>query len=596
MLTMQLTYNIKAFWLFMILFSFALQVVANSEVNLNTLSTDELLQLADKKRSSDYILANEIINRLDKIQSSLSASQSAYLIYLKAYRHSFQSEYDQAISLLNRLQNNSDISIKYRSIGMLINLYANSQDWQSGILQITKLIALTPQITNKELVQTSNISIAIFYNQLAQYQHALDYLDKIKLIKDGNIRDKCIINQQALLARLRLLLSKTNVVKGDAIILHRDIKQGISVCQTADAKLFINIMYTYQAELYLADKQPQKVINALLPRLNDIKSVQYPILVTLTYNLLAQAYWQLRDIVNTEKYATLALRNDVTSTDSFQTVTTKHLLYQLAEHKGNYKKAFELHKEYSVAKQKVNDEEQAKELAFQLASQKDFANKTEIKTLTRANDILTNEQSLSEQQQENSLLLLLLLLTVVGLGVTWSYKSWLSQQKLKQLTEFDDLTQVHSRRHFISLSQQAINQCQIAQHPLTCLVFDLDQFKKINDNFGHHTGDSVLKAVANTCKQVCRPTDILGRLGGEEFAIILPNCEQLMGEDLANECRENIAQIEYEKFGLIEPITASFGITSVDASGFELNKLLADADDAMYSAKQHGRNCVQAYK
>ncbi|QBG34259.1 tetratricopeptide repeat-containing diguanylate cyclase [Litorilituus sediminis] len=594
---MQLIYNIKAFWLLLILFSFALQVVASNEINLNTLSTDELLQLADEKRSSDYILASKIIDRLDKIPSSLSDNQSAYLAYLKAYRHSFQSEYDQAISLLNSLQNNnSDISIKYRSIGMLINLYANRQDWHNGILQITKLISLTPQIKNKELVQASNISVAIFYNQLAQYQHALDYLDKIKSIIDGNLRDKCIISQQRLLAKLRLLLNEYEVIKSDANLLHQDIKKGLSVCQTAEAKLFINILHTYQAELYLTDKQPEKVITALLPRLNDIKSVQYPILVTLTYNLLAQAYWQLGDTTNTEKYAHLALENDVTSTDSFQTVTTKHLLYQLAEHKGDYKKAFELHKEYSLAKQKVNDEEQAKELAFQLASQKDFANKTEIKTLTRANDILTNEQSLSEQQQENSLLLLVLLLTVVGLGVTWGYKTWLSQQKLKQLTECDDLTQVHSRRHFIALAQQTINQCQVEKKPLTCLVFDLDRFKKINDNFGHHTGDAVLKEVANTCKQVCRPTDILGRLGGEEFAIILPNCELLMGEDLANKCREKIAQINYDNLGLIEPITASFGITCVDVSGFELNKLLADADDAMYSAKQHGRNCVQSYK
>ena len=155
---------------------------------------------------------------------------------------------------------------------------------------------------------------------------------------------------------------------------------------------------------------------------------------------------------------------------------------------------------------------------------------------------------------------------------------------------------MHSRRHFIALAQQIINQCQIEKKPLTCLVFDLDRFKKINDNFGHHTGDAVLKEVANTCKQVCRPTDILGRLGGEEFAIILPYCELLMGEDLANKCREKIAQINYKKLGLIEPITASFGVTSVDVSGFELNKLLADADDAMYSAKQHGRNCVQSYK
>ena len=95
------------------------------------------------------------------------------------------------------------------------------------------------------------------------------------------------------------------MINSEAIILHQEIEQGISVCQTADDNLFINILHTYQAELYLTDKQPQKVITALLPRLNNVKSVQYPILVTLTYNLLAQAYWQLVILLTQKNMQTL---------------------------------------------------------------------------------------------------------------------------------------------------------------------------------------------------------------------------------------------------------------------------------------------------
>ncbi len=584
--------------LFYLIFVISYSALADSSKspaeNWQSLSISEMLELADEVRSSNSELSNKIINHLQ--QQKLNDQQQSKLTYLQAYQFTFLSDYDSAITLLNQLTSSAiNTDLKLRSYYTLLNLYTAMQNWQAGIEQLTHSVELSQHVNNKDYIIAYYLSAANFYNQLGQYQLALDSISGLKS-QNTSARNLCIITLHQLQAELRIYLSSDEKNNPTASHLATQIPRGVEICKTAKANMLTNIIRTYQAELALSKKDTKQAISSLLPFLEEILKTQYPVLITLSYNLLAQAYWQQGDISNSEKYALLALENSELVSETQQTVATFKLLFQLAEHNGNYKKAFELHKEYSLAKQKVNDEEQAKELAFQLASQKDFANKTEIKTLTRANDILTNEQSLNEQQQENSLLLLLLLLTVVGLGVTWGYKTWLSQQKLKQLTEFDDLTQAHSRRHFIALAQQIINQCQIERKPLTCLVFDLDRFKKINDNFGHHTGDAVLKEVANTCKQVCRPTDILGRLGGEEFAIILPYCELLMGEDLANRCREKIAQIDYKKLGLIEPITASFGITCTDVSGFELNKLLADADDAMYSAKQHGRNCVQAYK
>lgn len=127
------------------------------------------------------------------------------------------------------------------------------------------------------------------------------------------------------------------------------------------------------------------------------------------------------------------------------------------------------------------------------------------------------------------------------------------------------------------------------------ILFDLDHFKQINDKFGHATGDWVLQQVVRTCRNFMRLDDVFGRLGGEEFAILLPGCHADKALMLAEICRDSIEEINTKPSSYEFRLTASFGVTSSDNSGFELKQLLADADKAMYKAKQSGRNQVHFF-
>ncbi|PZQ27031.1 MAG: GGDEF domain-containing protein, partial [Stenotrophomonas acidaminiphila] len=123
----------------------------------------------------------------------------------------------------------------------------------------------------------------------------------------------------------------------------------------------------------------------------------------------------------------------------------------------------------------------------------------------------------------------------------------------------------------------------------------LDHFKNINDRFGHGTGDWALKEVAEASKGFCRRIDVLGRLGGEEFAILMYGCDLRAASRVAEDCRVRLAQIETRETGHVFAITGSFGVTSTQQSGYSLAKLLSQADKQLYRAKHAGRNRVCIY-
>ncbi|MBU2893810.1 diguanylate cyclase [Colwellia sp. D2M02] len=563
--------------------SYATQGVSEN----NLLNIDSMLIEADKLRSHAPALGQEIITKLENNITKLSESQRHHLTYLSASKSIYQGNYlEGEKKFLALLTSNTSELIKFRANYSLINLYTLQQRWQEGLQQVAKVLTTRKSIEGDEHFKLALVSVIAFYNQIEQYQLALDYSEQL-LHNISEKRTHCIVNQLVLLAKLETqkLSIKSN-----------ELTKGIEVCQQANEPIFTGIIRSYQARLHLNEKNADDAINALLPHLNAVKSTHYKVLISLTYNLLAQAYHLKSDIDKTKEYALLAEDVGGGLTKNKEIAATYKLLFQIAEQEGNFEQALYFHKKYSQATQKHLDEVQAKQIAFQLAKHNDYANKQRIEQQNQQIDLLSVQHLLTKKQAENSLLLIMLLIVFLMALALWAYKSWLVQQRLKQLTEYDSLTKVHSRGHFIQLAKSSLKHCQKTEQPLTCVLFDLDNFKRINDNYGHAIGDKTLKEVARVCRKIGRQNDILGRLGGEEFAYILPGCSVIIAEDIAQRCRLSIQQIDYKALGLNDPITASFGISDVAISGFELTDLLGDADSAMYASKEHGRNCVNTFR
>ncbi len=169
----------------------------------------------------------------------------------------------------------------------------------------------------------------------------------------------------------------------------------------------------------------------------------------------------------------------------------------------------------------------------------------------------------------------------------------MDELELRLLSTTDSLTGALSRRAF---KEQAHHSTALAlrhQHELSCIAFDLDHFKSINDTYGHAVGDEVLAAVVKTCKAELRETDLLGRLGGEEFAVLLPHTSRSAAFEVAEKLRGTIEQLSFGPEGKCFRVSASFGVSSMGAATRDVDTLLKHADDAVYTAKAAGRNrCV----
>lgn len=173
-----------------------------------------------------------------------------------------------------------------------------------------------------------------------------------------------------------------------------------------------------------------------------------------------------------------------------------------------------------------------------------------------------------------------------------------NQERLHRLSMIDMLTRVENRRSFHLSMDLEIARAIRQGEPLTVMLGDLDHFKQINDTHGHQVGDRVLHAVAQEIAGMLRKTDHVCRYGGEEFALILPNCDRGLGIEIAERLRSRIADMRIASdSGIKVPTSISVGVTCwtnpMDGASTISDRLIKCADDAVYRAKSAGRNRVE---
>ena len=166
--------------------------------------------------------------------------------------------------------------------------------------------------------------------------------------------------------------------------------------------------------------------------------------------------------------------------------------------------------------------------------------------------------------------------------------------EVQQLAVTDVLLEIYNRRGLFTLGAREVERAQRAQRPLSALILDLDFFKKINDTYGHAVGDEVLREVAQRCRINIRGIDLIGRYGGEEFVVLLPETDLPAARIIAERLRTAVANtpIATQRSGSVT-LTISLGVAALTASTPDLATLLHHADEALYVAKRRGRNRVE---
>ena len=162
----------------------------------------------------------------------------------------------------------------------------------------------------------------------------------------------------------------------------------------------------------------------------------------------------------------------------------------------------------------------------------------------------------------------------------------------QRMARTDDLTGAHNRRHFFELGERLFGVARRYAQPLSLVLLDIDRFKSINDNHGHEAGDAVLVHVVEVMKTHLRSVDLFARIGGEEFAVLLPQTDIESALQAAERLRQDLAQRTVDLEGTQLRVTVSAGVATLDAADRDLESLLRRADAGLYAARQSGRDRI----
>ncbi|RLA38896.1 MAG: hypothetical protein DRR42_28020, partial [Gammaproteobacteria bacterium] len=166
--------------------------------------------------------------------------------------------------------------------------------------------------------------------------------------------------------------------------------------------------------------------------------------------------------------------------------------------------------------------------------------------------------------------------------------------RLEPLATTDQLTGLYNRHFFTSELVKQINTWRRHQQALTIIILDIDYFKKVNDTYGHLAGDYALKSLAKICKSLLRDIDTLARIGGEEFAILLPTTNVNGGMQIAERIRRVTENYKFEYEGNTFNMTVSLGVAELTDEAWTITEFIGAADDMLYKAKHAGRNQCMA--
>jgi two-component system, cell cycle response regulator len=171
------------------------------------------------------------------------------------------------------------------------------------------------------------------------------------------------------------------------------------------------------------------------------------------------------------------------------------------------------------------------------------------------------------------------------------------QQHLEHQTHIDSLTGLFNRRAFEKKICEEFERAQRYRHPISVLILDIDDFKHVNDTYGHHGGDAALIKIAETLKEKTRRSDFSARFGGEEFVLVLPETDHESALQAASKIHDEIRLSTFGTPGKPFALTVSIGLSSTSLTRYsDWKQMLADADRALYAAKHSGKNRVETHK
>lgn len=553
----------------------------------NSLSLEQKLALSDSIKLYDHDRFISILTDIESTNDQLTPRQQSRLKYLQAYKLAYDNKRKVAINLYQQvLDSSTDADVRIPALSSLIYNYGYLQEWENGLNHIDILLPQLSSINVPGERVRAYESLINFYNKIGEYELAVQHLQSLMRL-DLDEKQLCIAN---------MLEVEALSGSGDLQNHIASVPERISLCEKVDVMIAVGNIKLYLAEFLLSQGESSEALDLLSNQITVAENTGYTPLIASIYGGLAQAYFE-ENVIEEAKYYALEIVNNLQFRQfSPPLIKAYDTLHKVASEEQDFESAYKYLNEFEKLNTIQLESEKRKNLAVQQAKNNAIRNANRISLLDKENTILKTQAELAKEQAENGRMALGLVSSFVLLMVVWIYRSRKNQVRLKKLAEIDGLTGVSNRYHFNRTVAQQLTHAEKQYQAVSFILFDLDHFKSINDNFGHQVGDWALQEAVIAARNVCREHDIIGRMGGEEFAILLCGCDMAKALQIAELCRTAIERIDTIDSGYRYRISASFGVSDAKTCGYNVDKLFAGADAALYQSKNSGRNRVYQYK
>lgn len=544
-----------------------------------------LLEQAYAIKTADHARFVQLLQQLHQPGTALSPDQQWRLRYLDGWEGSFTGDYAKAEPLLRDVADHAtDTDLQALAAGTLLNILAISHHYEEAFERADRLAAQVPQIRERKVAYVALSQLSQLMASAQQVEPAATYARQMMQFSEPG-QSMC----RPYVYLFGALVADDHLPPAAPIF-----RQAIDACTAAGEPMFADTVELDLARRLAETGQPKAALD-LLRRIEPTVNAQgFQVHVYVLRSTFGYAYWMSGDAANARRWALSALAMDPKGNFDGLAEYVYRVLYEVANKAGDYRNALEYYRHYRDVLARSVSDTQAIALAYHSVQQQLSIHKLQLAELGKHNSVLELQQALDRQQIQASRLQLLLLLTVLASVVIWLVRTKRSQLRFQKLARRDGLTGILNHPHFLAEAESALRYAEKSSRNACLALVDLDHFKQINDTYGHATGDAVIVGMVALCQQHLRSIDVFGRLGGEEFGLLLPDCSLEQGREIIDRIRLALADAplaeDHPKVG----VSASFGLACTTHCGYDLAALMASADAALYRAKRSGRNRVES--
>ncbi|HEY4092108.1 MAG TPA: GGDEF domain-containing protein [Luteibacter sp.] len=541
-----------------------------------------LLDQADAIRSTDHTRFAAILAQVHAEKGPLTSGQRWRLRMLDGVEAQFQGNYAEAEKVARDvLDNSGHPGLSARAMGMLIQNFSINHRYEEAFTLARRAVAVLPGLKDPVARQSLLSNLSQSMNDAGHPDLAIKYAQMMRSdLSPGE--SPCMSMSVEMAARYTQKISPESP----------ELSQAIDECTRAGATVWANMNWLTKTARFIEIGKPDTAL-AILDRIApSIEKIGYFQGKAALYSQRGNAYLALNKDADARNaaLATVALFRPG-SMDTFLR-DAYHVLYEVERRAKRDSVALAYYQKYAEQERGNLDDLTARTLAYEAVQQRALLQGLEAEKLAHQNSVLQLEQSLTSKAVEAGRLYIALLAVLLASVVFWLIRTKRSQLRFKRMSCQDGLTGVANHQYFMTELERGLHDLERRNAPACLVLLDLDHFKLVNDTYGHAIGDAVLKCATATCRQQLRPVDLLGRLGGEEFGILLPECQAEQGLVIANCIRAALEAAPLAVDGHVVTYSASIGVACTRISGYGLQRIRREADAALYRAKNMGRNRV----